>query len=101
VVQTQHSTTLLNAKAKVSKNKPTPFYLTLIIGKKLLHNSMIDSSASTTVMPKTIADSLEVKYELMEKGVMQSDKKKFKQWELFRSFLSLYMHAQILLFLKK
>ena len=36
--------------------KPPPFYISLIIGDKLVHNCMIDSGASSSVMPKQIAD---------------------------------------------
>lgn len=52
------------------KPKPNPFYLTLIVGDKLLHNSMIDSGASTTVMPKQIAEVLNIKYEPLNRVVM-------------------------------
>lgn len=40
------------------KLKPNPFFLTLIVGDKLYHNSMIYSDASTTIMPKEIAEVL-------------------------------------------
>ena len=36
--------------------KPPPFYLSLIIGNKLVHNCMVDSGATSSVMPKKIAD---------------------------------------------
>lgn len=49
------------------KHKPNPFYLTLIVGDKLLHNSMI---ANTTVMPKQIAKVLNIKYEPLNRGVI-------------------------------
>ena len=34
---------------------------------------MIDSSATSLVMPKKIADQLGLKYEMLEKGVVQLD----------------------------
>lgn len=55
------------------KLKPNPFFLTLIVGDKFLHNTMIDSVASTTVMPKQIAEVLNLKYDPMSRGVMQLD----------------------------
>ena len=36
--------------------KPPPFYLSLIIGDKLVHNCMVDNGATSSVMPKKIAD---------------------------------------------
>lgn len=56
-----------------SRLKPYPFFLTLIVGKKILHNAMIDSGASTTAMPKQIVEALGLNYEPMKRGVMQLD----------------------------
>ena len=55
------------------KNKPPPFYVSLIIGDKLVHNYMIDSGASSSVMPKCIANLLGIKYEPMVSDVLQLD----------------------------
>lgn len=67
------------ASTKVrDKPKPKPFFLTLIVGKKLLHDSMIDSGASTIVMPKQIAKALDLSYEPLNRGVMQLDGNKVK-----------------------
>lgn len=55
------------------KTKTNPFYLTLIVGNELLHNSMIDYGASTMVMPKKIAEILNIRYDPLSKGVMQLD----------------------------
>lgn len=55
------------------KPKPNPFYLTLIVGDKLLHNSMIDSGASTTIIPKRISEVLNIRYEPLNRGVMHLD----------------------------
>lgn len=41
----------VSTNMKEGKLKHNPFFFTLIIGDKLLHNTMIDSGASTTVMP--------------------------------------------------
>ena len=38
------------------KFKPSPFYLSLIIGDKIVQNCMIDSGASSSIMPKCVAD---------------------------------------------
>lgn len=54
-------------------SKPPPFYLSLIIGDKLVHIFMIDSGPSSLVMPKGIADFLGIKYEPITRGVVQLD----------------------------
>ena len=38
------------------KSKPSPFYLSLIIGDKIVHNFMIDSGASSSIMPRCVTD---------------------------------------------
>ena len=53
--------------------KPPPFYLSLIIGDKLVHNCMVDSRATSSVMPKKIADQLGLRYQPIERGVVQLD----------------------------
>lgn len=66
-----------NAKEKeVTRPKPTPFFLMLIVGDNLFHNNIIDSKASMTIMPKQVVDALKLEYELLEKGIMQLDGKK-------------------------
>lgn len=67
------------------KSKPNPFYLTLIVGDKLLHNLMIDSGAITTVMPKKIVEVLNIKYEPLSKGVMQLDGNRVQTMGLIKS----------------
>lgn len=67
------------------KPKPNPFYLTLIVGDKILHNSMIDSGASTTVMPKEIVEVLNIKYESLNRGVMKLDGNKVQTMGLIKS----------------
>ncbi len=57
----------------VKDPKPPPFYLTVIVGNKLVHNCMVDSGASSSIMPKEIADKLGLKYQPLEKGVVQLD----------------------------
>lgn len=44
--------------------KPPPFYVSIIIGDKLVHNCMVDSGASRSVMPKQIVDKFGLKYHL-------------------------------------
>ena len=53
--------------------KPPPFYVTIIIGKYLVHNCIIDSSATSLVMPKKIVDQLGFNNESLEKWVVQLD----------------------------
>lgn len=55
------------------KPKQNPFYLTLMVGDKILHNSLIDSDASTTIMPKKIVKVLNIKYKPLSSGFMQLD----------------------------
>lgn len=50
--------------------KPPPFYVSLIIGDKLVHNCMIYLEASSSVMPKQIADQLGLQYEVTLKGIV-------------------------------
>ena len=46
-------------EVETSKNlRPPTFYVSLIIGDKLVHNCMIDSGASSSVTPKCVADTL-------------------------------------------
>ena len=48
-------------------------YVTLIIGRFLVHKCMIESGASSFVMPKQVVDKLGLSYEPLEKGVVQLD----------------------------
>lgn len=43
--------------------KPPPFYLSLIIGDKFVHNCMVDFGSSGSIMPKILADKLGLVYE--------------------------------------
>lgn len=72
--------------------KPPPFYVSLIIGKHLVHNCMIDLGASSSVMPKQIADKLGVEYEPLEQGVVQLDGTVVKTLGIIKN-LSLTLHA--------
>ncbi|KAH9296175.1 hypothetical protein KI387_039763, partial [Taxus chinensis] len=72
--------------------KPPPFYVSLIIGNQLVHNCMIDSGASSSVMPKQIADQLGLQYEITSKGVVQLDGTAVATVGVIRN-LSLTLHA--------
>ena len=48
----------------------TSLIISLIIGDKLVHNYMIDSRASSLVMPKCVDDALEMKYEPIVRDVL-------------------------------
>lgn len=63
----------LEAKNQEKISKPPPFYLSLIIRNKLFRNCMIDSGASSSVMPKGVVDRLGIKYRPIKKGVAQID----------------------------
>ena len=78
VVGQQDPKVLIDANVNIAQQssnpvKPPPFYVTIIIGKHLVHNCMIDSGATSSVMPKKIVDQLGIKYETLEKGVVQLD----------------------------
>ena len=61
-------------EVETSKNvRASPFYVSLIIGDKLVHNCMIDSGASSSVMPSCVVDALEIKYEPILKNVLKLD----------------------------
>ena len=53
------------------KVRPPPFYVSLIIGDKLVHNCMIDSGASSSSMPSSVANLLDIKYEPIVRDVLQ------------------------------
>ena len=60
-----------NNNSVQGKNMKTPpFYVSLIIGEKLVHNYMVDNGATSSVMPKIIVDQLGFVYEPLEKGVV-------------------------------
>ena len=72
--------------------KPPPFYLSLIIGDKLVHNCMVDSGATSSVMPKKLVDQLGLKYQPVEKGVVQLDGTSIHTIGLIKD-VSLTLHA--------
>lgn len=79
------------------KPKPNPFYLTLIVGDKLLHNSMIDFGASTTIMPKQIVEVLNIKNEPLNRSVMQLDGNKVQTVGLIKSlWLTLFVCPSVI-----
>ena len=53
------------------KVRPPPFYVSIIIGDKLVHNCMVDSRASSSIMPKCVVDALEMKYGPIIRDVLQ------------------------------
>ena len=61
---------LLREEETSKKVRPPPFYVSLIIGGKLYHNCMIDSGASSSVMPRCVADALGMKYEPIIRDVL-------------------------------
>ena len=52
---------------------PPPFYFSLIIGDKLFYNCMIDPGASSSIMPKCVADLMDIKYDPMVSDVLKLD----------------------------
>ena len=72
----ESATSLVQPSKEVETSKkvrPPRFYVSLIIGDKLVHNCMIDSEASSSVMPRCVADALEMKYEPIIRDVAQLD----------------------------
>lgn len=63
----------LEAENPKKISKPPSFYLSLIIGDKIVHNCMIDSMASSSLVPKGIVGYLGIKYEPITRGVVQLD----------------------------
>ena len=55
---------------KSKKVRPPPFYVFLFIEDKLVHNFMIDSRASSSVMPKCVTNALEMKYDPIVRDVL-------------------------------
>ena len=55
------------------KLKTPPFYDSLIVGDKLVHNWMIDLEASSSVEPRSVANLLDIKYEPIVSDVHQLD----------------------------
>ncbi|KAH9299889.1 hypothetical protein KI387_044112 [Taxus chinensis] len=72
--------------------KPTPFYVSLIIGNQLVHNCMMDLRASSLVMPKQIVDQLGIQYESISKGLVQLDGTAVTTVGVIKN-LSLTLHA--------
>lgn len=62
-----------NAKVQGKNGRSPPFYVSLIIGKNLVHNCMVDSGATCSMMPKQVADQVGLQYDPVEKGVVQLD----------------------------
>lgn len=78
---------------EISKNViPPQFYVSLIIGDNLVHSYTIDSGASSSVMPKCVANILEVKYEAIVKDVLQLDGSTVKTMGILRNF-EMALHA--------
>ena len=69
----ESATSLIQPSKEVETSKkvrPPPFYISLIIGDTLVHNCMIDSGASSSVMPRHIANLFGIKYEPMVRDVL-------------------------------
>ena len=59
-----------NKRRRHKKNMSPYFYVSLIIEDKIIHNFMIDSGASSSLMPKCIPDLLGNKYEPMVRDIL-------------------------------
>lgn len=72
--------------------KPPPFFVTLIIGNHLVHNWLIYSGASSSIMPKDLAYKLGLIYEPVSRGVVQLDGTSVKSVGLVKD-LGLTLHS--------
>ena len=91
----ESATSLVQPAGDVETNKkvrPRPFYVSLIIGGKLVHNCMIDSGASSSVMPRCVADALGMKYEPIVRDVLLLDCSTVKTVGILRN-VEMALHA--------
>ena len=96
----ESATSLVQPSKEVETSKkvrPPPFYVSLIIGDKLVQNYMIDSGASSSVMPRCVVDALEIKYEPIVKDVLQLNGSTVKTIGILRNEKWPYMHALVVL----
>ena len=94
------ATSLVQPSKEVETSKkvrPPPFYVSLIIGDKLIHNCMIDSRASSSVMPRCVVDALEMKYEPIVRDVLYLDGSTVKTVGILRNVEMAHMHALVVL----
>ncbi len=91
----ESATSLVQPAGDVETSKkviPPPFYVSLIIGGKLVHNCMIDSGASSSVMPTCVANALGMKYKPIVRDVLQLDGSTFKTIGILRN-VEMALHA--------
>ncbi len=91
----ESAASLVQPSREEEKNKKVgtpPFYVSLIIGGKLVHNCMIDLGASSSVMPRCVVDALEMKYEPIVKDVLQLDGSTIKNVGILRN-VEMALHA--------
>jgi len=55
----------------MGKNRPPPFYISLELEGFVVHNCLIDSGASITVMPKAVCDIMGLQHTRSSSGVLQ------------------------------
>lgn len=61
---------LIKGEETSKKNRPPPFYVSLILGEKIVHNCTIDLGANSFVMSGGVADLLGIKYGPMVRDVL-------------------------------
>jgi hypothetical protein len=61
-----------------ARDTVTPFYITLKVHDRLLHNCMLDSSASHNIMPKSIMDRLGLEITKPYGDLYSSDSRRIK-----------------------
>ena len=84
----ESATSLVKPSKELEASKmvrPPSIYVSLIIGDKLVHNCMIDSGASSSVMPRCVADALEMKYEPIVRDVLYLDASAIKTVGILRN----------------
>ena len=76
LLREENATSLMQPMKEGETSKkimPPPFYVSLIIGDKLVHNCMIDLEASSSTMTRSVANFLGIKYEPMVSDVLHLD----------------------------
>lgn len=86
----------LTKEKENNKSKIVHFILTLIIGDKLLHNSMIDLGDSSIFMPKKIVEALHFRRQAkFNRIIMQLDGKKVQSIGIIKELPFTYFPSQI------
>ena len=59
-LQDENPTIVFGPQSDVKTYFPPPFYITMLVHDKMLHNCFLDSDASHSLMPKEVMEPLEL-----------------------------------------